>query len=194
MTTLDSNAKTRTAPKLTEVDPGLLQKARMEPEKVAAELYVDKAVRELVCRSCMTLDRMDFDAYMELCHPDYEYVISTYSPELRKDIIWLQHDWDGMKILFDVLPKHVSDNLIRLRLSRHVTVYTVDHDAAQSRADVASALQVFTTTLDGGVTELLSVAMYYDTVNLEGPRPLLLSRKVDLQTRMLGETGSHIPF
>lgn len=156
---------------------------------------IDKeAVRDLIYRSCLTLDRMDFNSYMSLCDPDFHYVISTYSPELRKDIVWLDHDWKGMKLLFDVLPKHVSDNLIRLSLSRHVTVYTVDHNKDRALANAVSALQVFTTTKDGGITTLLGVAKYYDTVRLDGGNPRLLSREVRLETRMLGETGCHIPF
>jgi methanesulfonate monooxygenase small subunit len=156
--------------------------------------YLEKAVRELVYRSCLTLDRMDFTAYMGLCDPAYRYVISTYSPELRKDVIWLDHDWKGMKLLFDVMPKHVSDNMIRLSLSRHVTVYTIEYNKDRSLANVASGLQVFTTTKDGGITALLGVAKYYDTVRLAGGDPRLLSREVRLETRMLGETGCHIPF
>jgi methanesulfonate monooxygenase small subunit len=155
---------------------------------------IDKAVRELIYRSCLSLDRMDFGAYMSLCDPDFHYVISTYSPELRKDIIWLDHDRRGMKLLFDVLPKHVSDNVIRLSLSRHVTVYTIEYNKDHTLANTVSALQVFTTTKDGGITALLGVAKYYDTIRLNGGDPRLLSREVRLETRMLGETGCHIPF
>lgn len=154
----------------------------------------EKAVRELICRSCLALDELDFNAYLDLCHPDYRYVISAYSPELRKGIVWLNHDKRGMKSLFGVLPRHVSDNLIRLALSRHVTVYTIDYSRDQTRATTVSALQVFTTTKDGGITQLFGVAKYYDTVALDGGKPLLLRREVRLDTRMLGETGAHIPF
>lgn len=155
---------------------------------------MDKAVRNLIYRSCLTLDRMDFNAYMSLCDPDFHYVISTYSPELRKDIVWLDHDWKGMKLLFDVLPKHVSDNMLRLSLSRHVTVYTVENNEDHTLANAVSALQVFTTTKDGGITMLLGVAKYHDAIRLNGGDPRLLSRQVRLETRMLGETGCHIPF
>jgi methanesulfonate monooxygenase subunit beta len=154
----------------------------------------EKAARELVYRSCLALDDMDFRSFLDLCHGDFRYVISTFSPELRKDIIWLDHDKAEMKTLFDVLPSHASDNLLRLDLSRHVTVYTVDHASDGGQASVVSALQVYTTTLDGGVTELLGIAKYIDTIMFDGSVPLLLAREVRLKTRMLGETGSHIPF
>jgi len=154
----------------------------------------EKAAREVIYRSCLALDRKDFKGYMDLCDPSFQYVISTYSPELRKDIVWLNYDWQNMKLLFDVLPKHVSDQDLRTTLSRHATVYTVDYAPDMSSADVVSGLQVFTTIKDGGITTLIGVAKYYDKVNLDNGTARLLSREVRLDTRMLGETGSHIPF
>ena len=63
-----------------------------------------------------------------------------------------------------------------------------------SLANRILALQVFTTTLDGGITALLGIAKLHDTIALDGARAQLLIREVRLDTRMLGETGSHIPF
>tara|TARA_A100001037_G_C15139681_1_gene633037 strand:- start:1816 stop:2391 length:576 start_codon:yes stop_codon:yes gene_type:complete len=154
----------------------------------------EKAVRELIARTCLTMDAYDFNSYLDLCHEDFQYTITTYSPELRKDIIWLDHDKMGMKTLLDVLPLHASDHFLRLTMSRHLSVYTIDYSANDTRASVVSGLQVFNTAKDGGVTELLSVAKYFDTVALEGGKASLLSREVRLDTRMLGETGSLIPF
>ena len=154
----------------------------------------EKAVRELIARTCLAMDDYDFYAYLDLCHPDFRYVISTYSPELRKDIVWLDHDKAGMKTLHDVLPLHASDHYLRLRMSRHVTVYTVDYGDNDTRAATVSGLQVFNTAKDGGVTDLMGIAKLYDTVALENGNAFLLSREVRLDTRMLGETGSLIPF
>lgn len=138
----------------------------------------------------MTLDAKDFAAYLELCHPEYRYAITAYSPEIRKDMTWLEHDKKGMQTLFANLPKHNSD---QSPLSRHVTLYTVEHDEGARRAKTVSALQVFRTTLDGGSTELFAVGKLYDTVSLTEATPRLLERNVRLDTRMLG-FGSHVPF
>lgn len=154
----------------------------------------EKAVRELIARTCLTMDAYDFNGYLDLCHEDFQYTITTYSPELRKDITWLDHDKEGMKTLMDVLPLHASDHFLRLTMSRHLSVYTIDYSANDTRATVVSGLQVFNTAKDGGVTELLCVAKYFDIVALEGGKASLLSREVRLDTRMLGETGSLIPF
>ena len=148
------------------------------------------AITELVCNSCMALDDKQFSAYLELCDPAYRYKITAYSPEIRKDMIWLEHDRVGMQTLFTNLPKHNSD---QSPLTRHVTVYTVKEDAAAQQAQVVSALQVFRTSLDGGATELFAVGKLHDLISLSGEAPKLLAREVRLQTRMLG-FGYHIPF
>ena len=148
------------------------------------------AITELICNSCMALDDKQFNAYLELCDPAYHYKITAYSPEIRKDMTWLEHDRAGMQTLFANLPKHNSD---QSPLTRHVTVYTVKEDAAAQQAQVVSALQVFRTTLDGGATELFAVGKLHDLISLAGEVPKLLAREVRLQTRMLG-FGYHIPF
>lgn len=149
-----------------------------------------QAIEELVYRSCLVLDDKDFKGYLNFCDPGFRYSITAHSPEIRKDMIWLEHDKKGMESLFNNLPKHNSDHS---PLTRHATVYTVDVDDANKQAKVVSAIQVFKTTLDGGVTELFAVGKYIDTVNLDGPSPKLLNRVVKLDTRMLG-IGYHIPL
>ncbi|MDZ4251713.1 MAG: aromatic-ring-hydroxylating dioxygenase subunit beta [Sulfuritalea sp.] len=149
-----------------------------------------QAIEELIYRSCLVLDDKDFKGYLNICDPDFRYSITAHSPEIRKDMIWLEHDKKGMESLFNNLPKHNSDHS---PLTRHATVYTVEVDAADKQAKIVSALQVFKTSLDGGATELFAVGKYIDTVNLEGASPKLLNRVVKLDTRMLG-IGYHIPF
>ena len=138
----------------------------------------------------MALDDKQFNAYLELCDPAFHYKITAHSPEIRKDMTWLEHDRAGMQALFTNLPKHNSD---QSPLTRHVTVYTVKEDASARQAQVVSALQVFRTSLDGGATELFAVGKLHDLISLSGEAPKLLAREVRLQTRMLG-FGYHIPF
>lgn len=135
-------------------------------------------IEELVYRSCLALDDRDFKGFLALCD----------SPEIRKEMVWLDHDRAGMETLFTQLPRHNSDHS---PLTRHATVYTVKIDGPQ--AEVVSALQVFRTSLDGGSTELYGVARLIDTVQLDGGSPKLASRVVRMETRQLG-FGTHIPF
>lgn len=150
----------------------------------------DAAVSELVYASCIALDEKDWNRYLDLCDDGFRYTISAYSPEIKKEMIWLDHDKPGMSMLFQNLPRHNSDHS---PLSRHATVYTIDVDESKKEATVVSALQVFRTTLDGGITQLYAVGKYHDRVKLNGSKPKLLSRNVRLDTRELG-IGYHIPF
>ncbi len=147
-------------------------------------------LEELVYRSCMALDKSDFAGYLALCDPQYRYTITAYSPEIRKEMNWLDHDKAGMQTLFNNLPKHNSD---KSPITRHANVYTVELDNAAREARVVSTLQVYKTSLDGGVTELYAVGKLHDVLRLGGDKPTLLSRNVKLDTRMLG-IGYHIPF
>jgi methanesulfonate monooxygenase subunit beta len=147
-------------------------------------------IEELIYRSCMVLDDRDFKGYLDLCDSGFRYTITTHSPEIRKDMIWLDHDKKGLEALFNNLPRHNSDHS---PITRHATVYTVEMDDANKQAKVVSTLQVFKTSLDGGATELFAVGKYLDTVGLGGGSPKLLNRCVKLDTRMLG-IGYHIPF
>ena len=143
-------------------------------------------IEELVYRSCLALDDRDFKGFLDLCDPSFRYKVTAFSPEIRKELVWLDHDKKGMETLFTNLPRHNSDHS---PLTRHATVYTVDEKAAGY--EVVSALQVFKTELDGGATELFAVGRFHDTVS---PQNLKLARRVvRLETRLLGY-GYHVPF
>ena len=145
-----------------------------------------QAVEELVYRSCLALDTRDYNAFLALCDEDFRYTISTYSPEIRREMVWLDHDRKGMETLFTNLPRHNSDHS---PLTRHATVYTVDEK--NGSLEVVSALQVFKTELDGGATQLFAVGRFHDTVD---PQKMKLAKRVvRLETRLLGY-GYHIPF
>ncbi len=160
------------------------------PDRERSIVDTRTAITELICRSALTLDEKRFDAYLELCDPAYVYRITAYSPEIRKDMIWLEHEKPALKTLFANLPRHNSD---QSPMTRHVCVYTVTMSEDGSRADVVSTVQAYRTTLDGGATELFAVGKLYDTVKLGADGPKLLDRSVRLDTRMLG-IGYHIPL
>lgn len=152
-----------------------------------------ETIERVVYQSCMLLDDKNFRGYLDLCDPDFRYAITAHSPEIRKDMIWLEHDKKGMEQLFANLPRHNSDHS---PLTRHATLYTLDDIDDTGRAVRAvSALQVYRTSIDGGTTELFAVGKYVDTlrISLDSGTARLRSRTVKLDTRMLG-IGSHIPF
>jgi methanesulfonate monooxygenase small subunit len=148
------------------------------------------AFEELVYRSCLLLDEGDFAGYLALCAADFRYAIQAFSPEIRREMTWLEHDRAGMETLFRNLPRHHSDPN---PLSRHATVYTVRLDEMAAEAQVTSALQVFRTALDGGETTLFAVGKLHDTARVVEGEARLVRRVVRLDTRQLG-IGSHVPF
>lgn len=147
-----------------------------------------KQIEELIYRSCLAMDDRDFKGFLAMCDAGFRYKVTAYSPEIRKDMTWLDHDRAGIEALFTQLPRHNSDHS---PLTRHATVYTVKMNG--QTAEVVTALQVFRTALDGGATELFAVARLVDTVKLDGGEPRLAQRVVKIETRQLGY-GSHIPF
>ena len=148
------------------------------------------AIEELIYRSCMALDERNYKGYLDLCDDGFRYTVTAYSPEIRKEMIWLDHDKPGLTTLFGNLPRHNSDHS---PITRHATVYTVSVDAAAAEANVVSALQIFKTRLDGGGSELFAVGRFHDTIKLGGATPKLLRRVVKMETRLLGG-GYHIPL
>ncbi len=149
----------------------------------------DDAVRELIYRSCRCLDAHDFDGYMALCAPAFRYRITLYSPELRKEMIWLNHDRDGLAALLAAVPRH----LVRLgSLQRNATVYAIEREEAGGTARTVSAFSVFDIDT-AGRPSVFAVGHYHDTVDVGGERPLLLARDARLASRDLG-IGSHVPI
>jgi methanesulfonate monooxygenase subunit beta len=149
-------------------------------------MSVRDAYAELVYRGAILLDAGDHAGFLGLCAPDFQYTIGAYSPELRRPMVWLDHDRAALEHLFTTLPRHHSEPA---RLSRHVTVYTVQ--VTGDEAQIVSALQVFRTPPDGA-TELFAVGKIHDRARLDGGAARLVRRHVELETRLLG-IGSHVP-
>ncbi len=148
------------------------------------------AIVEQVYRSGLRLDERDFAGYLALCDDDYHYEITTWSPEIRRQMTWLSHDKAALQTLFTNLPRHNSD---ASPLTRHLTVCTVDLPPDGERAEVVSALQVFRTAIDSGATALFAVGKLFDTLVLRDDAWRLSRRVVRLDTRLLG-FGHHVPL
>src|SRR6516225_8934403 len=80
-------------------------------------------VRDTIYRATMMLDDQRWDEWLDLCHGDFHYAIKSFSPEIRKDMIYLQCTRSEMEHLVRLLPKHNTDHS---PLRRHTSVYTVD--------------------------------------------------------------------
>lgn len=154
-------------------------------------MQYETAIRELVARTCLALEGNDYPGYLKLCDSEFRYRITAYSPEIRKEMVWLEKDKKGMKDLLDLLPKQ---NMDRTPLTRHFSIFTVERIAGDDRIKVTSALQLFRTEMQGGETSLVAVGKYIDEIRLfEDGSAALVDREVRLDTRMLGK-GYHVPF
>lgn len=149
----------------------------------------EQAARDLVYRSCMVLDAEDFPSYVALCGADFRYRITTYSPELKQDMVWLEHDRPGVASLLEMVPEHVR---LPGKFLRHATVYATGPGDAAGRWSVVSTVTVYYTDPDGA-TGVFAVGRYHDLIGEEAGEPRLLARHVRLETRDLG-AGSHIPM
>jgi methanesulfonate monooxygenase small subunit len=153
-------------------------------------LAVESQVRDLVYRICLMLDAQKFVEWLELCAPEFHYTIAAWSPEIRREMTWLDHDRDGLLNLMKMLPRHNSD---QSPFTRHASVYTIDYDPARNEADVVTSVVIFVTELDGGASQVWAVGRYHDTVTLAGGMARLKRRVVRLETRSLG-IGKHWPL
>jgi methanesulfonate monooxygenase small subunit len=155
-------------------------------------------IQQLVYRSCLFMNDESWKDYLALCDPQsFRYRITNYSPEIRKEQVWADRDFKAMKASFDLLPRHNSD---RSKLTRQVSIYTVDYDERAREANVVSALTVYRTQLDGlnsyidsGQTHLYAVGLYKDRIKVSEEAAKLVERVVRLDTRQL-DVGSHKPF
>lgn len=148
---------------------------------------------ELVWESARLLDERRFGDWLDLTAPEFRYRIGAYSPELRKEMTWLEHDRKGMIALIELLPKHHVDGA---DLLRHVSVGRIRLDG--DRAGVTSTLALFRTAQDvgdshieGGSSSLFLIGVYFDLFRYDGARWLLSERVVQVKTRQLG-VGSHL--
>ena len=146
-------------------------------------------LRDLINRSCLALDDSDWVAYLDLCTEDFTYRISTFSPELRKNMVWLEQDRAGMTDLFENLENHVT---LKGRFLRHVNVALIEREEERGVGQATSTFFVIHTGLDG-VSTMFAAGRYNDTIDISGNRPLLRTREVTLDTRDLGG-GTHFPI
>lgn len=152
-------------------------------------LLQGEAVRPLIGRLALSLDDGNFAAFLALCDDPFNYRIRVWSPELKKQMTWLEHDREGLTELFKSLPEHLQRPG---RLHRQVTVATVDPSNTEGYLVVNSSFIVHHTNTEGQ-TQTLAVGRYLDVVNMTAKTILLTARDVMLETRDFG-IGLHVPL
>jgi methanesulfonate monooxygenase small subunit len=147
----------------------------------------NETVSRLIYATVLKLDSEDFKGFMRHCGESFRYAIKTFSPELGKEMTWLDHGRKGMQDLFGMLPQHVR---MKGRFKRHVSIYSIDPQEDGSVNALSSVLLIHT-DLEGN-SKLFAAGQYEDVIDLSGDTPRLTERVVRLETRDLGQ-GMHIP-
>jgi methanesulfonate monooxygenase small subunit len=154
-------------------------------------------VRDTIYRSTMMLDQQDWDGWLAQCDDEFQYAIRSWSPEINKDMTYLELDRNGLANLIKLLPKHNTDHS---PLTRHTSVYTVDVDDDGQTAKAVSSVIVYQNLLDGinshvdaGESRLFLVGKYVDTFKIENNKAKFQSRELRIENRRL-DKGSHWPI
>lgn len=139
------------------------------------------------------LDERRWGDWLELTTPEFHYRIGAYSPEIRKEMTWLEHDREGLRALFALLGKHHVDHALWFR---QAVIQTVSQEGSDTLRAVTQ-LAIFQTVVDvgdshveSGSSRLFAVGRYHDQIVRQAGRWLLADRYVRLDTRQLG-IGSH---
>ena len=54
-------------------------------------------VAQTIYKATLALDDQKWDDWLELCAEDFNYAIKAFSPEINKDMTYLEHGRPGMK-------------------------------------------------------------------------------------------------
>ncbi|MET0340358.1 MAG: methanesulfonate monooxygenase [Polyangiales bacterium] len=149
---------------------------------------------DVVYETSLLLDAQDFAGFLAQTTDDLTYRITAYSPEIRKEMTWLEHDRAGLVALFELLPRH---HVNHAQWSRHAVVYRV-HQETEAELHAVSSLLIHHTVfdvgdvhVDAGASRVFAVARYHDVLRQVGDRWLLKDRTARLETRQLG-IGTHL--
>src|SRR5882757_11355437 len=78
---------------------------RLEMSTDISRAELRAAVEDLIYTGCAYLDEQRFDAWLETTAPEFRYRITAYSPDIRREMIWLDHDRQALAAMIDLLPK-----------------------------------------------------------------------------------------
>ena len=158
---------------------------------------VANAVRDTIYRATLLLDDQKWEQWLELCDDGFHYAIKSFSPEINRDMTYLQGSRNDLATMVKLLPKHNTDHS---PLKRHTTVYTVDVADDAKTASAVSSFVVFQNMLDGvnshvdaGESRLFLVGRYLDSFKLENGKARFIQREVRIENRRL-DKGSHWPI
>ena len=158
---------------------------------------LEKKIERAIYKATIALDSENWDEWLELCDDTFDYSITSFSPEINKDMIYFSADKKELKGLMDMLPKHNTDHS---PLRRHTSVYTIDISDNEQTAEAISSVAVYQNMLDGqnshldsGESRLFLVGQYLDKFVIKDGLVKFVYRETKLDNRRL-DRGSHWPI
>jgi methanesulfonate monooxygenase subunit beta len=158
---------------------------------------IANVVRDTIYRATLLLDDQRWNEWLELCDDSFHYAIKSFSPEINRDMTYLQGSRKELATMVKLLPKHNTDHS---PLTRHTTVYTVDVADDAESASAISSFVVYQHMLDGvnshidaGESRLFLIGRYIDTFKIADDKARFMKRVVRLENRRL-DKGSHWPI
>lgn len=173
----------------TELDGNKVDNSQM--------IDIEKNVERTIYKAALALDANDWAGWLELCDESFNYAITSFSPEINKDMTYFGGDKKELTGLMDMLPKHNTDHS---PLHRHTTVYSVEVSADGKTAEAISSVAVYQNMLDGinshldsGESRLFVIGKYFDKFTIQDGVPKFTNRETKLENRRL-DKGSHWPI
>ena len=133
------------------------------------------------------LDQESYPDFLGCCHEGFRYCVRAYSPELGKDMVWLDHDKASMANMTGMIAQHVRMGGTFTRQVGPARLRELGPGEYEAQAKF-----VVTHTDPAGRSLLFACGTYRDVL-ADGERLLLKQRDVRLQTRSLG-AGIHVPL
>ncbi|MGH7684681.1 MAG: aromatic-ring-hydroxylating dioxygenase subunit beta [Vulcanimicrobiaceae bacterium] len=149
-----------------------------------------RSLSDFLYRICLSLDARNFKDWIDVCAEGFTYSISAWSPEIRKDVVFLDLDLDGLTTLVKHLPRHNTD---QSAFTRHMNVYVIEAQTEEGLYSAISSVVIYRTELDGGTTRPFALGRYHDKVRATPEGWRFVAREVRLETRNLG-IGTHYPL
>ena len=150
--------------------------------------FTNDDIKQFVYHSCQLLDEEIFSDYLALFDVEKtRYRVTAYSPELRKDMVWLDHQREELEIMLKMIPEHIR---MPGRFFRHATVYSVERK--EDTANVVTSLLLFHIDQHGQLNPL-SAARYHDQIRVGRDTLAIAFRDVRTDSRIFG-AGIHVPI
>lgn len=154
---------------------------------VLASWRDEQAVRDLVARTAVRLDREDFSGWLELFDAGAEYELCAYSAEIRRAMSWWKSGRAALEKQLREIPQHERDTASRLHVLGPVLV-ELEGDHAHAQTPFA----LFRTMPDGEST-LYVVGRYEDEALKTSGTWLYTRHRAVLETRVL-DAFTHVPL